>query len=52
MSAGKGSNAVRLIVVAVVIIAGAYWAGGRWGQRQPQKGGGFAFGIGAGRRRR
>ncbi len=37
MSAGKGSNAVRLIVVAVVIIAGAYWAGGRWGQRQPRK---------------
>jgi S1-C subfamily serine protease len=37
MSAGKGSNAVRLAVVAAVIIAGAYWAGGRWGQRQPRK---------------
>jgi len=37
MSAGKGSNAVRLAIVAVVIIAGAYWAGGRWGQRQPRK---------------
>ena len=37
MSAGKGSNLVRLAIVAVVIIAGAYWAGGRWGQRQPRK---------------
>jgi putative serine protease PepD len=31
------SNAIRLAIVAVVIISGAYWAGGRWGQRQPQK---------------
>jgi S1-C subfamily serine protease len=37
MSAGKASNAVRLVVAAVVIIAGAYWAGGRWGERQPRK---------------
>ncbi len=37
MSAGKASSAVRLAIVAVVIIAGAYWAGGRWGQRQPRK---------------
>jgi S1-C subfamily serine protease len=37
MSAGKLSNAVRLLLVAVVLIAGAYWAGGRWGQRQPRK---------------
>jgi S1-C subfamily serine protease len=37
MSAGKLSNAARLLVVAVVIIGGAYWAGGRWGQRQPRK---------------
>jgi S1-C subfamily serine protease len=37
MSAGKGSNLVRLAIVAAVIIAGAYWAGGRWGQRQPRK---------------
>jgi S1-C subfamily serine protease len=48
MSAGKGSNAVRLIVVAVVIIAGAYWAGGRWGQRQPQKVEALPLGSGAG----
>ncbi len=37
MSSGKASNAVRLFVVAVAIIGGAYWAGGRWGQRQPRK---------------
>ena len=37
MSAGKSTNVVRLIVVAVVLIGGAYWAGGRWGQRQPRK---------------
>src|SRR5580704_10219149 len=37
MSAGKASSAVRLAIAAVVIIAGAYWAGGRWGQRQPRK---------------
>jgi len=48
MSAGKGSNAVRLVVVAVVIIAGAYWAGGRWGQRQPQKVEALPLGSGAG----
>jgi S1-C subfamily serine protease len=48
MSAGKGTNAVRLIVVAVVIIAGAYWAGGRWGQRQPRKVEALPMGTGAG----
>ncbi len=37
MSSGKASNAVRLFVVAVAIIGGAYWAGGRWGQRQPRQ---------------
>lgn len=37
MSAGKTANAVRLAVVAVVLISGAYWAGGRWGARQPKK---------------
>src|SRR5690348_4560831 len=37
MSAGKMSNTIRLAIVAVVIISGAYWAGGRWGQRQPQR---------------
>ncbi|MGB2623008.1 MAG: trypsin-like peptidase domain-containing protein [Candidatus Acidiferrum sp.] len=37
MSVGKTSNVVRLAIVAVVLISGAYWAGGRWGQRQPRK---------------
>ena len=37
MIARKISNAVRLAVVALVLIGGAYWAGGRWGQRQPRK---------------
>jgi S1-C subfamily serine protease len=37
MSSGKASNGARLFVAAVVIIAGAYWAGGRWGERQPRK---------------
>ncbi|MGC0772816.1 MAG: trypsin-like peptidase domain-containing protein, partial [Candidatus Acidiferrum sp.] len=37
MSAGKMSNAVRLAIVAVVLISGAYWAGGRWGQQQPRR---------------
>lgn len=34
---GKASNVVRLAIVAAVLISGAYWAGGRWGQRQPRK---------------
>ncbi len=37
MSAGKASSVMRLAVAAVVLIAGAYWAGGRWGERQPRK---------------
>jgi len=37
MSVGKRANVVRLAIVAVVLISAAYWAGGRWGQRQPRK---------------
>lgn len=37
MSAGKTANVLRLVVLAVVLISGAYWAGGRWGSRQPRK---------------
>jgi S1-C subfamily serine protease len=37
MSGGKASNVLRLTVAAMVLIAGAYWAGGRWGERQPRK---------------
>jgi S1-C subfamily serine protease len=37
MSAGKTANAVRLVIVAIVLISGAYWAGGRWGEHGPKK---------------
>src|SRR5271163_2283155 len=37
MSASKASNAVRLGGAAVFLILGAYWAGVRWGERQPRK---------------
>ena len=37
MSAGRIGNWVRLAIVGAVLISGAYWAGGRWGQRQPRK---------------
>ena len=35
MSVSRSSSAIRLLLAAVVIIFGAYWAGGRWGARQP-----------------
>jgi len=47
MSAGKMSNAVRLAIVAVVLISGAYWAGGRWGQKQPKQVEALPMGAGA-----
>lgn len=37
MSPGRISNVVRLGVVGLALIGGAYWAGGRWGARQPRK---------------
>jgi S1-C subfamily serine protease len=37
MSAGKTANAVRLAIVAIVLISGAYWAGGRWGEHGPKR---------------
>jgi S1-C subfamily serine protease len=37
MSGGKTANAVRLVIVAVVLIPGAYWAGGRWGEHGPKR---------------
>ena len=37
MSEGKDSRGVlRLLVLGVVLVLGAYWAGSRWGERQPQ----------------
>src|SRR6266849_3355453 len=35
MTAQRTSNITRLLLAAVVIVFGAYWAGARWGQRQP-----------------
>ena len=37
MSIGKDSRGVvRLLALGLVLVLGAYWAGSRWGQRQPQ----------------
>src|ERR1700686_2134327 len=37
MSKGKDSRGViRLLTLGLVLVLGAYWAGSRWGQRQPQ----------------
>src|SRR5579859_4544260 len=47
MRAGKMSNAARLAIVAVVLISGAYWAGGRWGQKQPKQVEALPMGAGA-----
>src|SRR6202162_2845672 len=35
MSVSRSSSAIRLFLAALVIILAAYWAGGRWGARQP-----------------
>ncbi len=38
MSEEKSSRDVlRLLALGLVLVLGAYWAGSRWGQRQPQK---------------
>src|ERR1700680_2061898 len=37
MSEGNHSGGVvRLLTLGLVLVLGAYWAGSRWGQRQPQ----------------
>src|SRR5579862_8769238 len=37
MSDGKDSRGVvRLLALGLVLVLGAYWAGSRWGERQPQ----------------
>ena len=35
MSTSRSSSFIRLALAAVIIILAAYWAGGRWGARQP-----------------
>jgi putative serine protease PepD len=38
MTEGKNSRDVlRLLALGGVLVLGAYWAGGRWGQRQPER---------------
>jgi S1-C subfamily serine protease len=32
-----GGGVVRLLVLGLVLVLGGYWAGSRWGERQPQK---------------
>src|SRR3984957_8836472 len=37
MTDGKDSRGVvRLLALGLVLVLGAYWAGSRWGQRQPE----------------
>jgi S1-C subfamily serine protease len=36
MNSAKKNSAVRLLLVAVIITLGAYWAGARYGQHQPE----------------
>jgi len=31
------THPVRIILIALILLAGAYWAGARWGPRDPQK---------------
>jgi putative serine protease PepD len=35
MRVSRSSSAIRLLLAAIIIILGAYYAGGRWGARQP-----------------
>jgi S1-C subfamily serine protease len=35
MSARRTPNTTRLIIVGLIFLLGAYWAGARWGKRQP-----------------
>jgi S1-C subfamily serine protease len=37
MTARNSFHGTRILLAAVVLILGAYWAGARWGQRQPTK---------------
>ena len=38
MTAGKSkSGVVRMLALGLALVLGAYWAGSRWGQRQPER---------------
>jgi S1-C subfamily serine protease len=47
MNERKPTSLMRLIVACAVLILGAYWAGARWGQRQPVDVGAVPRGGGA-----
>jgi S1-C subfamily serine protease len=36
MEARRSSRVARLVLIFAVLLLGAYWAGARWGQRQPR----------------
>jgi putative serine protease PepD len=38
------THPVRIVLIALVLLAGAYWAGARWGPRGPQNVGAVPFG--------
>ncbi len=44
MATSRSSSIARLLLAALVIILLAYWAGGRWGQRQPTSVGAMPLG--------
>ena len=44
MNERRRSNTTRLIVVSLILLLGAYWAGARWGKRQPVRVGAVASG--------
>ena len=35
MNVQRSNNSVRLLLAAIIIILGAYWAGARYGQHEP-----------------
>lgn len=37
MTEGKTKGGVRLLALGLTLVLGAYWAGSRWGQRQPER---------------
>ena len=37
MSGGNASNRARLVLVAIILVLGAYWVGTRYGPRQADK---------------
>src|SRR5256714_7419029 len=49
MTSQRTSNLIRLAIAVTVLILAAYWAGARWGERQPVQVGAVPRGAVAGR---